>query len=81
MMTAITKHAAFRIGQRNIPASLICEAIERGRKTFLPDRNAVEYRMNNILGLRGVSLVVVAAADGAVITSYVDMKKRRRDRA
>lgn len=74
----MTKHATFRMRQRNIPESLIYETIARGRKTFLPDRNAVEHRMKNILGIRGTNLVVVTGCDGAILTSYVERVSRQR---
>lgn len=76
--TELTKHAVFRMKQRHIPESLIYEAIARGRKTFLPDRNAVEYRMKNILGIRGANLVVVTSGEGAILTSYVERVPKLR---
>ena len=78
-MGRMTKHAADRLRQRKIPESLIYEAIARGRRTFLPDRNAVEHRMKNILGLRGVNLVVIVSREGAIITSYVEKASQRRE--
>ena len=75
----LTKHAVYRMKQRHIPESLIYEAIARGRKVFLPDRNAVEHRMKNILGIRGANLVVVTGNDGAILTSYVEKVPRRRE--
>ena len=68
----MTKHAAFRVKQRHIPESMIYEAMNRGRRTFLPDRNAVEHQLKNIFGIRGLNLVVVTSRDGAIITSYVE---------
>lgn len=76
--TGMTKHAVIRMKQRHIPESLIYETINKGRKTFLPDRNAVEHRMKNILGIRGANLVVVTSGAGAILTSYVERVSKRR---
>lgn len=76
--TKLTKHAAERIKQRRIPEQLIHDAIKNGRRTFLPCRNAIEYKMKNILGIRGANLVVVTDSTGAVITSYVERVLKRK---
>lgn len=67
----LTKHAAYRLSSRHIPESLIFEVIAHGRKTVLPERGAIEYRMNNVLGIHGATLIVVTSFNGAVLTSYV----------
>ena len=72
----LTKHAAYRIRHRHIPESLIGEVIARGRKTVIPDRKSVEYRLNNVLGVHGLTLVVVTDFRGTVITSYVNRSAR-----
>lgn len=81
MKKTLTKHAECRIKQRRIPESLIHETMKRGKKIILPERGAVEYRLNNVLGIRGASLVVVCSNDGSIITTYVDkVVKARRGR-
>lgn len=76
----ITKHARYRINQRKIPDSLIQEALAKGKRSFLLDRNAYEYRLNNVLGLRGRHLVVIAGVKGEVITSFLDTPEKSRQR-
>lgn len=71
-MKNCTKHAVCRIKQRRIPESLIREVLKRGRRTLRIDRQSIEYRLKNVLGLHGVNLVVVTSPDGTVITSYVE---------
>ena len=73
----LTKHAVLRMKQRRIPESLIYETINNGRKIVLPDRDAIEHRMKNILGIRGTTLVVVTSREGAILTSYVEKYVRR----
>lgn len=68
----VTNHALRRMKERGIPASLIEETLRNGKKTFLYSRKAVEYRLKNILGLRGVNLIVIQGLSGSVITSYVE---------
>lgn len=71
--TDLTKHAALRQKQRKIPKALIQEAKERGHRTFLVSRNSVEYKLKNVLGVKGLNLIVIANPNnGAVITSYVE---------
>ena len=67
----LTKHAEIRMKQRKIPEALIHEAIDRGHRTLLVSKNSVEYKLKNILGVKGLNLIVITNADGAVITSYV----------
>jgi hypothetical protein len=79
----ITKHAKYRMNQRKIPESLITEALNKGKRSFLMDRNAYEYRLNNVLGLRGRHLVVITGLQGEIITSFLDTpvkSKQRRQR-
>jgi hypothetical protein len=76
----ITKHAKYRINQRKIPDSLIDEALMKGKRSFLPDRKAYEYRLNNVLGLRGRHLVVITGMQGEVITSFLDTPEKSRQR-
>lgn len=58
--------------------SLIQEAVARGRSTLLPNRHSVEYRLKNVLGVKGLNLIVIANTDnGAVITSYVEKVNQR----
>lgn len=62
--------------ERRIPESLIQEAINTGQITFIIDRRAIEYKIKNILGIRGFDLIVITCADtGEVLTSYVDRRK------
>lgn len=75
-MRNMTKHAELRIKQRRIPVALILEAKEYGRRTVIADRNSVEYRLKNVLGVRGLTLVVITDEKGKVITSYVKKMKR-----
>ena len=77
MPSHMTKHAELRMKQRRIPASLIQEAISRGHRTVIVDRNSVEYRLKNVL-IRGLTVVVITDAKGTVITSYVEKIKRCR---
>lgn len=72
-----TGHALSRLRQRKIPVALIDETIRRGRKTTLVDRKANEYRLKNVLGLRGVNLVVIQGFDGSVLTSYIEKIPRK----
>ena len=76
--TDLTKHAALRLKQRKIPEALIQEAKERGHRTILVSRNSVEYKLKNVLGVKGLNLIVIATPDnGAVITSYVEKVTQR----
>ena len=74
----LTQHAAARIRQRKIPPVMVSEAVKHGQKTFNLDRNSIEHRLRNVLGINGVDLVVVTAETGEVITSYVEKKKVKR---
>ena len=76
----ITKHARHRINQRKIPDSLVDEALMKGKRSFLLDRNAYEYRLNNVLGMRGRHLVVITGIKGEVITSFLDTPEKSRQR-
>lgn len=68
----LTTHAELRRLQRKIPESLIAEAVEHGKRTVILDRQAYQYRLKNILGLRGTNLIVIQGFDGSIITSYVE---------
>lgn len=69
--TGLTKHAALRLKQRKIPEALILEAKARGHRTMLLSRNAVEYKLKNVLGVKGLNLIVIVDSDDeAVITCY-----------
>jgi hypothetical protein len=74
----VTKHARYRMNQRKIPDALIHEAIEKGKKAYLPDRQAIEYRLNNVLGFRNRHLVVITSLTGQIITSFVDVPEKSR---
>ena len=74
----MTRHAKKR--QRKIPDALIQEAIKKGARAALVDRDAFEYRLTNVLGIRNRHLVVIVARSGAVITSYVDTPEKSRQR-
>lgn len=63
-----------RISERNIPEELIRRAVEEGHRVVLADRSAVEYTLKNVLGCRGVDLVVITSKDGTIITSYAGKK-------
>lgn len=78
--TQITNHARHRMKQRKIPDSLIQEAIEKGARAILADRDAIEYRLRNVLGIRNHHLVVITGRSGQVITSYVDNPEKSRQR-
>ncbi|MDD4817309.1 MAG: hypothetical protein PHI85_05005 [Victivallaceae bacterium] len=67
-----TIHAVQRIKQRNIPEVFLGYAISNGKRTFIADRGTIEYRVRNILGIRGRSLVVITDKSGVAITSYID---------
>ena len=68
----LTHHSTKRMLQRHIPGAFVAECIRTGKRTVFLSRNAYEYRMKNILGLRGVNLVVVQGFDGNIITTYVE---------
>jgi hypothetical protein len=76
----ITKHAQYRINERKIPDALVQEALTKGKRSILLDRNAYEYRLNNVLGLRGRHLVVITGLQGEIITSFVDTPIKSRQR-
>lgn len=76
----ITRHAKKRMRQRKIPDALIQEAIKKGARAALVDRDAFEYRLTNVLGIRNRHLVVIVARSGAVVTSYVDTPEKSRQR-
>lgn len=68
-----TRHLCERIRERKIPAALVDETVRNGKRTVLVSRNAVEHRLKNVLGVRGLNVVVITSlADGAVLTSYVE---------
>ena len=67
-----TQHVTKRMLERKIPGAFVAECIRTGRRTVFISRNAYEYRMKNVLGIRGVNLVVVQGFDGNVITTYVE---------
>jgi hypothetical protein len=74
----VTKHAKYRARQRRIPDALIKETIAKGKKSFLADRGAYEYRLNNVLGFRGRRLVVITGMTGEVITCFVESVEKCR---
>lgn len=67
----LTRHATERMNQRKIPPALIQEAITNGKRVLLPFRQAYQYELKNVLGMRGKTLVVVQAFNGSVLTSYL----------
>lgn len=67
----MTGHALRRLKERRIPRELIVDAMKNGRRVIGLDRKATEYTLKNVLGLRGISLVVVESFDGSIITSYI----------
>lgn len=72
----LTEHAAQRMNERKIPAALIQAAIAEGTKTLLVDRKAIEHKIKNVLGIRGLDLIVITSTNtGCVLTSYVDKRK------
>lgn len=71
-MLNTTRHAEQRINERNIPTELIQRAIDEGHRVLLPDRNAIEYTLKNVLGCRGVNLIVITSLEGAVVTAYAE---------
>lgn len=77
-MSDLTTHALQRMKQRGIPRVLIDEAIKRGRRVILYDRKMIEYTLKNVLGLRGVNLVVLQGMDGAIVTSYATKSGPRK---
>lgn len=68
----LTNHAHDRLCGRNIPEALIDETIEKGKRCINLTRNAYEYRLKNVLGLKGQNLVVIQGFNGAILTSYVE---------
>ena len=68
----ITNHSAKRMLERHIPGAFVEECIRTGKRTVFLSRNAYEYRLKNVLGIRGVNLVVVQGFDGNIITTYVE---------
>lgn len=73
----LTNHAIERLKSRHIPPALITEAIESGHRTILPDRKAYEFRLKNILGMRGKNLIVVQGFDGKIVTCYLEKIPQR----
>ena len=67
----LTRHATERMNQRKIPQALIQEAIINGKRVLLPFRQAYQYELKNVLGLRGKTLVVIQAFNGSILTSYL----------
>lgn len=74
MPRRVTDHAIERLQARNIPASLVQEVIELGAKVYTA-RGTIEHRLRNLLGLRGITLVVVTGKAGSVITAFVEKQK------
>lgn len=79
----ITNHSAKRMLERHIPGAFVEECIRTGKRTVFLSRNAYEYRMKNVLGVRGLNLVVVQGFDGNIITTYVERmtKVKNKDKA
>jgi hypothetical protein len=73
-----TKHGKKRIKQRRIPEALILEAVQKGKRAFLADRDAIEYRLTNVLGMRNRHLIVITSLDGKIITTYVGTPEKSR---
>lgn len=73
----LTHHAIERLKARHIHPALISEAIEKGKKTTLVDREAYEYKLKNILGMRGRNLIVIQGFDGAILTCYLEKIPQR----
>ena len=72
-----TIHSTERAKARHIPPALIVEAIERGHKTVNVDREAYEYKLKNILGMRGTNLIVIQGFDGRILTCYLEKIPQR----
>lgn len=68
----LTNHSVKRMLERKIPGAFVEECIRTGKRTIFLSRNAYEYRMKNVLGVRGLNLVVVQGFDGNIITTYVE---------
>jgi hypothetical protein len=73
----LTNHARERLCGRNIPEALIDETIKNGTRCINLSRNAYEYRLKNVLGLKGQNLVVLQSFNGAILTSYVERIPRK----
>lgn len=73
----LTHHAVERMKVRHIPPALISEAIEKGKRTTLVDREAYEYKLKNILGMRGKNLIVIQGFDGKILTCYLEKIPQR----
>lgn len=68
----LTNHAKERMSTRKIPQAMIEYAITNGKRIILPDRNAYQYELNNVLGVRGKKLVVIQGFNGCILTSYIE---------
>lgn len=77
----LTRHAEERMNQRKIPKALIQEALTNGKRVLLPFRQAYQYELKNVLGMRGKTLVVVQAFNGCILTSYLVKGKNRISRS
>lgn len=73
----LTSHAIERSKARHIPPALIAEAIERGHRKIIVDREAYEFKLKNILGMRGRNLIVIQGFDGAILTTYLEKIPQR----
>ena len=67
----LTKHAKERMTSRKIPKEMIENAIANGKRIILADREAYQYELNNVLGIRGKKLIVIQNFNGSVLTSYI----------
>ena len=77
----LTRHAEERMNQRKIPQALILEALTNGKRVLLPFRQAYQYELKNVLGMRGKTLVVVQAFNGSILTSYLVKGKNKISRS
>lgn len=69
---SLTHHAIERMNTRKIPPAMIEYAINNGKRIILPDRNAYQYELNNVLGVRGKKLIVIQGFNGCILTSYIE---------
>ena len=68
----LTQHAKERMNTRKIPQAMIEDAIANGKRIILPDRNAYQYELKNVLGIRGKKLIVIQGFNGCILTSYIE---------
>lgn len=68
----LTRHAKERMNTRKIPQAMIEDAIANGKRIILPDRNAYQYELKNVLGIRGRKLIVIQGFNGCILTSYIE---------